>query len=370
MKEWLKNKLKGDTVIWFIIFSLSTISILLVYSATSSLAYRKLRGNTEYYLFKHASIIIINILIIWCVHRMSYKIYAKISKILIWISAILLLFTWFKGAMINSASRWILIPILGNTSFQPSDLAQFSIIIYLATVLSKKPQTYETIKQTFIWCAVICGLIALTNLSTAITLFITCLLIMYIGMVKLRYLFTFLAIGILAGLTSLLLGQRGKTALSRIKAFSQKEIPFQIEQSYIAIAEGGLYGKGPGKSIQRNFLPHPYSDFIYAILIEEYGLLGGIFVIAMYIVFLYRVISTVNKNSTTFGALLAVGLSAIIVLQAIVNLAVNVGIAPVTGITLPFLSMGGTSMIFNGLSTGIILSISRAKKPNNTKVVS
>ena len=210
-----------------------------------------------------------------------------------------------------------------------------------------------------VWCGAICGLIALTNLSGALLLFVTCMLLMYLGRLPLRYLALLSLLGLLAGGVAIYAGQRGGTALSRLKNFVQVDLPFQTEQAYIAIATGGLYGKGPGNSQQRNFLPHPYSDFIYAILVEEYGLIGGVAVVLLYLTLLYRGIRYVSPSHRTYGGLLAAGLSFSLVLQAFVNMGVAVGLGPVTGLPLPFVSMGGTSLLFTGIALGIILSVSR-----------
>jgi cell division protein FtsW len=251
-----------------------------------------------------------------------------------------------------------------NQTFQPSDLAKLALISYLASMLSKKQQFLDDWKATLLpmlgWTVFICGLIAMTNTSTAVLLFATCLLLMFIGRVPIKYLAIVVLIGVVVGGTGLALGQRMDTAISRVQDFMDpNEVPFQLEQSYIAIATGGLVGKGPGNSDQRDILPHPYSDFIYAIILEEYGLLGGVFVLFLYLALLYRGLVTVNKSDGAFAGLLSAGLSFSLVLQGMVNMAVAVGLGPITGLPLPLLSMGGTSLIFTGISIGIILSVSR-----------
>lgn len=364
MENWINKHIKGDIVIWGIVIILSVISTLAVYSATSSLAYRQMQGNTEYYLIKHLFLIIMSIGAMWLAHNLDYRYYKGLSKIGLWISVPLLLFTWRHGSSINEASRWITIPII-NKTFQPSDLAQFTLITYIANILAKKQDKIENFYETFIpiasWSIVVCGLIALTNLSTAILIFGTCLVLMYIGRIPVKYILTFILVGLIAVIIALSIGQRGRTAISRIKTFVGGDLSFQTEQSYIAIASGGLYGKGPGKSVQRNFLPHPYSDFIYAVLIEEYGLLGAAFVLLLYLLLLYRGITIVNQTKNIFGSLMAIGLSLLMVMQAMINMAVAVGLIPVTGLTLPFLSMGGTSLLFTGITIGSIISISRGE---------
>jgi cell division protein FtsW len=200
------------------------------------------------------------------------------------------------------------------------------------------------------------------NISTGLLLFLTCMLLMFIGRVPMKYIMMLILVGGIAGSVALAVGQRMGTAVGRIERFLDKsETPFQLEQSYIAIATGDIFGKGPGKSDQRNFLPLPYSDFIYAIIIEEYGLVGGLTVIFLYLAFLYRGMIAVSRSLGAFGGLLSAGLSFSLVIQAMVNMGVAVGLGPITGLPLPLLSMGGTSLIFTGISIGIILSVSRTE---------
>ena len=363
LRAWLQHNLKGDPVIWGIVLLLSTLSILAVYSSASSLAYRQMQGNTEYYLLKHSLLILAGLVAMWVAHKIDYRYYAGVSKLALWLSVPLLLLTWRYGLTLNEASRWLTIPVI-NKTFQPSDLAQFALIASLANMLAKR-QHYvglardEKLMPMLIWCGAICGLIALTNFSAALLLFLTCLLLMYIGNVPIRYLATLLLVGLLSGGIAMHMGQRGSTALQRLKVFAHEGIPFQTEQAYIAIATGGLYGKGPGNSHQRNFLPHPYSDFIYAILVEEYGFVGGIAVVLLYIGLLYRGIRNVARSNRAYGGLLSAGLSFSLVIQALVNMGVAAGLGPVTGLPLPFISMGGTSLLFTGVSLGVILSVSR-----------
>jgi cell division protein FtsW len=362
MINWIQENIKGDKWIWGIALTLSSISLLSVYSATGSLAYQKMGGNTEYYLFKHFLLIILSFTAMWFAHKLDYKYYSKISEIAMYISVPLLLFTFQYGLNINEASRWINIPII-NQAFQPSDLAKLSLIIYLSSILSKNQYDLDNIKsliKPFFWIGVICLFIALTNLSTSIILGLTSILIMFIARVKFKYLFILVMCISFAASIALITGQRGRTAITRTEDFIyKKNIPFQLEQAYIAVSTGGLFGKGPGKSNQKNFLPQSYSDFIYAIIIEEYGLFGGLAVLFLYLVLLYRGLHIFLKSERPFGGLLSAGLSFFLVIQAITNMCVVVGLLPVTGITLPLISMGGTSQLFTGITLGIILSISR-----------
>lgn len=365
MKEWADKHIQGDPVIWFIVFALSVLSILVVYSATGTLAYNNMEGNTEHYLFKHTALVMFSLFAMWVAHKIDYRYYAKLSRLTLWLSVPLLFITWKFGLNINEASRWITIPLI-NQAFQPSDLAQFALIVTLAAMLAKKQDKIEDLKDSLIpmllWIGVICGLIAMTNLSSALLIFTTCMVVMFIGRVPVKFIVMLVAIGILSGGIALTLGQRGETAKSRVMSFfSSDEIPFQAEQAYIAIASGGITGVGPGKSQQRNFLPHPYSDFIYAIIVEEYGMIGGVIVLFLYLALLYRGTKVAVLSERTYGGLLSAGLSFALVMQAMVNMGVAVGLGPITGLTLPLVSMGGTSQLFTGVALGIILSVSRGE---------
>jgi cell division protein FtsW len=365
LKAWSSRNLQGDPVIWAIIFAFSMISIAVVYSAIGSLAYKKMAGNTEYYLVKHTMLVLVSLALMWLAHKIDYRYYSRISQFALWISVPLLIYTYFKGVSMNEASRWISIPIIGQT-FQPSDFAKLALITNLASMLAKRQNNINDFKESFIpillWSAVICGLIALANFSTAVILFSTCMLLMFIGRVPMKYLVMLILVGSMAGGLGLMLGQRLQTTINRFESFfDSKEIPFQAEQSYIAIATGGVIGKGPGKSDQRNFLPHSYSDFIYAIILEEYGLIGGVSVLFLYLALLYRGVVTTARSDRPFGGLLSAGLTFSLVLQAMINMGVAVGLGPITGQPLPLLSMGGTSLLFTGISLGIILSVSRGE---------
>lgn len=364
LRQWAYDNLKGDPVIWFIVFVLSMFSILVVYSATGSLAYKMMGGDTEYYLFKHTVLTLLSLGVMWLAHRLDYRYYSKLSKLAMIVSVPLLLYTWIFGTNINEASRWITIPLI-NQAFQPSDLAKLALIVALASMLAKRQQNIEDFQRAvipmLIWIGVICGLIAMTNFSTAILLFGTCMLILFIGRVPVKYLAMLMVIGAMAGGVAAVVGQRGSTAMSRIENYIKGDTPFQAKQAYVAIASGGLLGKGPGQSEQRNYLPHPYSDFVYAIILEEYGLVGGMGILLLYLALLYRGMIAAANSERTYGGLLSAGLSFALVMQALVNMGVAVGLGPVTGLTLPLISMGGTSQLFTGLALGIILSVSRGE---------
>ncbi|WP_299251146.1 FtsW/RodA/SpoVE family cell cycle protein [uncultured Cytophaga sp.] len=368
---WLKENLKGDPFIWAIIMFLSLISVAVVYSASSSLAFQKKDGDTLYYLIKHGGLIIGSLILVWLAHKVDYKYYSRLSRFALIISVPILVFTFIMGGELNGASRWLVIPII-NQSFQPSDLAKLALIANLASMLAKRQANIENFKESFIpivlWCGLICGLIALSNLSTALILFSTCLLLMFIGRVPLKYLVMLVLVGAIFGTIALKVGQRLETAISRIEHFfdDSGEVPYQAEQAFIAIWNGGLFGRGPGNSDLKYFLPQSSSDFIYAIIIEEYGLIGGLFVLFLYLALLYRGMKTVVNSERAYGGLLSAGLAFSLVGQAMINMGVAVGLGPITGQPLPLLSMGGTSLLFTGLSLGIILSVSRGDISEST----
>ncbi|GMQ26326.1 FtsW/RodA/SpoVE family cell cycle protein [Algoriphagus sp. oki45] len=367
LKAWIDEHFKGDPIIWAIVILLSLFSILVVYSATGTLAYKTAGGNTELYLFRHSFLVFLSLFVMWLAHKIPYRKYALYARLFMYLSIPLLLFTYLFGSNINEANRWLTIPVI-NQAFQPSDLAKLSLIAALAAMLATKQRNIKDFAGTFLpimlSIGLICGLIGLANMSTAILLLITCLLIMFIGRVPVKFIGLVVLIGVIGLGGAVLFGQRGDTFLSRIEDFRESrvddsKIPFQAEQSYIAIATGGVTGKGPGNSEQRNSLPHPYSDFIYAIIIEEYGLIGGAAVLFLYLALLYRGMRIVVNSNKAFGGLLSAGLSFALVIQALVNMAVAVGLGPITGLPLPLLSMGGTSLVFTGTALGIILSVSR-----------
>ncbi len=364
------DRTQGDKYIWLTVLFFTLISMLAVYSSTGSLAFKYQGGNTEYYLFKHFGIFMLGIAMMYGAHKVNYKYYSRVAQLLLFISIPLLIFTLFFGVDINNAKRWITVPVI-NMSFQTSDLAKLALIMYMARILSKKQDNIKDFKSGFLPVMIppiiVCGLIAPSNLSTAAILFATCLLLMFIGRVKMRYILIMMGSGVAVLTLIILLAKftpflhaRYLTWESRIENFRHDaKGSYQVQQAKIAIANGRLMGVGPGNSTQQNFLPSPYSDFIYAIIIEEYGLIGGVAVILLYLFFLLRCIKIFTKSPGAFGAFLAVGLSFALVVQAMINMAVAVNLLPVTGVTLPLISMGGTSLWFMGLAVGIILSVSK-----------
>jgi cell division protein FtsW len=369
IKTWADQNLQGDRVIWAVVFALSLISILVVYSSIGTLAYKRAE-SPESFLIKHTLTVFIGVAAMWFAHRVDYRYYSKLSKLGLWISIPLLIYTRTHGVTINEAARWIQVPIFG--SFQPSDFASLALIVNIASMMSKRQQNIDDLKDTLFpilfWCGTICALIGLTNVSTAVLLFCTCMLLMFIGRVPVRYLAMLVFVGLLAGAVAVRFGDRWETVKSRFNAFVEgKELPFQAKHGRIAVATGGIFGKGPGNSDQRNILPHPYSDFVYAIVIEEYGMVGGVIVIMLYLVLLHRGMKAAYNSDKAFAGLLSAGLSFDLVCQALVNMGVVVGLGPITGQPLPLISMGGTSMVFTGLAVGIILSVSRGERDQEWK---
>ncbi len=383
----LVSKTKGDRVIWGIVVILTLVSLLVVYSSTGSLAY-KYSKSTESYLFKQFAFIILGVLVIYFAHRVNYTIYSRVAKLLFLISIPLLIYTYFFGTKLNEGSRWIMLPVI-NMTFQTSDMAKLALFMYLSRQLSRKQNVIKDFKQGFlpviIPVAIICLLIAPANLSTAMLIAGTSFMLMFIGRVNTKHILLTIGIAVVPIILLLTIAVkyydetahkakdlpavfsvgRIPTWVGRIQTFiysnkeDENEKLYQINQAKIAIANGGWLGKGPGNSQQRNFLPHSYSDFIYAIIIEEYGLIGAGFMVFIYLLFLYRCIRLYRKCPFAFGAFLALALSFTLVIQAIANMGVAVGAFPNTGVTLPLVSMGGSSFLFTCLSIGIILSVAR-----------
>lgn len=373
MNQLLKRT-KGDQVIWAVVVVLSFISLLAVYSSTGSLAYR-MDKNSNYYLIKQLLVLALGLVIIYYIHKINYTKFAKIAVLLYIISLPLLIYTLFFGTTLNEGSRWIRLPVI-NVTFQTSDLAKLALFMFLARVLSIKQDVIKDLRKGFIPVLIpvllTCALIAPANLSTALMLGFTCCILFFIGRVQVKHIMLLAVAGIIGvvvlfGLSKAFHFGRAATWEQRIQDFAgssdekgkKKEDVYQVQQAKIAIANGGITGRGPGRSLQRNFLPHPYSDFIYSIIIEEYGLIGGAALIFLYLLFLWRSILIFRRCPFAFGAFLAVGLSITLVFQAMLNMAVNVHLVPVTGLTLPLVSMGGSSIWFTSIAIGVILSVSR-----------
>lgn len=367
--ERVFSKLKGDRWLWIIIIVLSVWSLLAVYSSVGTLAYKEGKG-TEVYLIKHTLLIVGGFALMYFSHKLDYHWYAGISRILMVITIPLLLYTLFFGSTINDANRWVKIPGI-NLTFQTSDLAKLALITFLARMLTRKQENIKDVKKAFIpimgSVCVIFVLIAPANLSTALMLFGVSILLLLVGRVSFKQIMLVCSgVAVLLFLV-VMLGPRRETYVSRVKTHMgwqteevNRDKSYQADHAKIAIASGGLLGKGPGNSTQRNVLPHPYSDFIFAIIIEEYGTMGGVVLLTLYVVMMFRCIRIVTQSPKAFGALLAAGLGFSLTLQALGNMAVAVGLGPVTGIPLPLVSMGGTSILFTSIAFGIILSVSRS----------
>ncbi len=390
----LLSKTKGDKVIWALVVLLALISLLAVYSATGSLAYKNYKGNTEVYLFKQVAFIVFGILVVYFAHLVNYTIYSKVAQILFLLSIPLLAYTLFFGVRMNEGSRWIRLPII-NLTMQTSDLAKLALFMYLARLLSKKQNVIKDFKKGFLPVvapvAITCMLIAPANLSTALLLGASCMLLLFIGRARTKHLLLVIGaamIPIILLISAAIIKHnsgnneeeittaatakksgglfgRVDTWIGRVENFiyggkdADADDMYQVNQAKIAISKGGLLGVGPGNSTTRDYLPQAYNDFIFAIIIEEYGLVGGAFIVFIYVVFLYRCIRIFKRCPYAFGAFLALGLSFTLAIQAVANMAVTVNLFPVTGVTLPLVSMGGTSFIFTCLSIGIILSVAR-----------
>ncbi|MBI1266943.1 MAG: cell division protein FtsW [Cryomorphaceae bacterium] len=366
------NKIQGDKVIWMVTFLLSILSLLAVYSAISTLAF-KAGGNSLGFLFKHLSMFGIGFLVMFVVHKINFKYFSRASQILIYAAAALLVLTLVFGSNINDAKRWITIPVIG-LSFQTSDLAKIVLITFLARQLNHyrtKLHEFNTgILPILAAPVVICGLILPANFSTAAMLFAVCFLMMFIGGVSIRHLFQIAGLGVAGLVAVFLVGKavpdsfpRLDTWIHRIENFTEPnaEGNYQSDLAQVAIYRGGVIPSGPGSGSSRNYLPHPYSDMIYAFIIEEYGaIFGGLGVLFLYLILLYRSIRTATRCPKHFGGLLALGLSFLLVMQAIINMAVAVKLFPTTGQPLPLVSMGGTSIVFTCLAIGMILSVSRS----------
>jgi len=386
----LLSKTRGDKVIWALVILLALMSLLAVYSATGSLAYKNYKGNTEIYLFKQVAFIIVGVLVVYFAHLVNYTVYARVATILFLLCIPLLIYTLFFGVRMNEGSRWIRLPLI-NMTMQTSDLAKLALFMYLARLLSRKQDVIKDFKKGFLPVmapvAITCMLIAPANLSTALLLGASCMMLLFIGRARTKHILLVAGVALIpimfliiaavtrhksgeqetAAVTKSSSGLFGRvdTWIGRVENFiyggkeANDDDMYQVNQAKMAIAKGGLLGVGPGHSTMRDYLPQAYNDFIFAIIIEEYGFAGGMFIVFVYLVFLYRCIRIFKRCPYAFGAFLALGLSFTLAIQAIANMAVTVNLFPVTGVTLPLVSMGGSSFIFTCLAIGIILSVAR-----------
>ncbi|OYU95831.1 MAG: cell division protein FtsW [Bacteroidetes bacterium B1(2017)] len=370
---------------WGIIVMLSIWGLFAVYSSTGALAYQKQSGRAEVYLVQQFAFLFIGFFIMLITHAVHYKYYLKLSRIILYGSYVLLVLTMAFGSSYNDAARWLRIPFIGIT-FQTSDIAKVALILYVARELALRQDDIKDFKKGFApiisHVAITCLLIAPANLSTALVLFSTCMVIMFIGRVSVKHII-YVGAPTLAVLTIAIIIAfntpdkylknfgRALTWKHRIENFNKpSDDPndsYQNDHAKIAIANGGVTGVGPGGSTERNFLPQAYSDFIFAIITEEYGMIGAFAMMFLYLLFMYRAFRIVFKSPKAFGALLAVGLSFALVIQAILNMAIAVNLVPNTGLTLPLVSKGGTSIIITSFAFGLIMSVSRyveTEEPN------
>nr|WP_321453054.1 putative peptidoglycan glycosyltransferase FtsW [uncultured Carboxylicivirga sp.] len=385
MNETIRKYIQGDRIIWFVIIALSIFSSLVVYSATGNLAYKHHDGNAIYYLFRHAKFLMVGIGIIVAVHHLHYKWFARFASVFLYFSEALLLITLLTGVSLNQASRWLTVPVVG-ISFQPSELAKLALMIFIAKVLAQHQQDDTNadgaFKPIMIHVGIVCGLIFKEDFSTAGLIGATALLVMFIGRVSLKYILGTVG-AVLIFVTFIIFSSeyvpflhRASTWKARIMRHMEEDnepgggtADYQAERSKMAIATGGFFGKGPGNSHQRYFLPHPYSDFVYAIITEEFGIFGALLVMLAYLILLFRSGVIVRASTRTFPAFLVIGLATLLSVQAFINMGVAVGVFPVTGQPLPLVSMGGTSTLFTCLALGAILSVSRYNMKERSALV-
>jgi cell division protein FtsW len=364
--------LKGDKVIWIMTFILALLSLVSVYSFTSILAAQNDDVSTEKYLFKHAIMLVSGFVLMYYVHQIKFTAFSKISKLGIWVAVILLLVTLVAGVSTNQAGRWLLIPVI-NQKFQPSDFARVILIIYVARLLAinqDKIRDFKTgVLPILIPVVLVCGLILPENFSTAALLFGLCLLMMFFGRVPFKYLLAIVGGAVAVFALMVLLASAYPKLLPRLDTWTSRMTgygsgdpakEYQQNNAQTAIYDGGILGKGPGNGQQKTILPQAYADFIYAAFIEEFGSIGGLLLLLLYLIFLYRTIRIASRCEKIFGTLMVVGLGLNILFQAYVNMAVSTKLVPVTGQNMPLLSMGGTSTWFTCIAIGIILSVARS----------
>ncbi len=380
----LLKHIKGDKTIWAVVALLALFSFMPVYSTSTNLVYVVGKGSTVGYLVKHIVLLLMGFAIIYLVHKIPYRYFSGSSVLLLPVVVFLLIYTLLQGTTIGgaNASRWIQIPFVG-IGFQTSTLAGLVLMVYVARYLAKNKDAKIVFKESLwqLWLPVglILALILPANFSTTAILFFMVLVLVFIGNYPIKYIGYIIGVGLVA-LTLFVLvvkafpgamPNRINTWQNRIENFSQKNDveQYQVEKAKIAIATGSLIGKGPGKSVQKNFLPQSSSDFIYAIIVEEYGLVGAILVVFVYFLLLFRIVITVRKANTVFGSLLVIGVGFPIVFQAGINMAVATNLLPVTGQTLPLISSGGTSIWMTCFALGMILSVSASKKETEKSIL-
>ncbi|TCI91468.1 FtsW/RodA/SpoVE family cell cycle protein [Tenacibaculum sp. M341] len=383
MKDILKH-IKGDRAIWAIVAILAILSFMPVYSASTNLVYVVGNGSTTGHLIKHIALLIMGFGILYGVHKIPYRYFSGGSVLMLPIIVLLLIVTLSQGTTIGgaNASRWIRIPFVG-VGFQTSTLASLVLLVYVARYLAKNKEKEIVFKESLfqLWLPVgfVLMLILPANFSTTAIVFSMIVLLVFIGGYPLKYIANVLGMGIVAlGLFVLvvkafpgLMKNRVDTWEKRIESFysGDKKENYQVEKAKIAIATGGLIGKGAGKSVQKNFLPQSSSDFIYAIIVEEFGLIGALFVIFIYFLLLFRILVVAKNATTIFATLLVVGVGLPIIFQAMINMAVATSLFPVTGQTLPLISSGGTSIWMTCFALGMILSVSASKNETEESIL-
>lgn len=377
------QKVKGDKTIWAIIGVLAIFSFLPVYSASTNLVYVAGKGTTLGYLLKHAILLVLGFVIIYATHKVPYRYFSGLSVLMIPIVIGLLIFTLTQGTVINgaNASRWIYIPIVG-IGFQTSTLAAVVLMMYVSRYLARSKDTEIIFKESFfyLWLpvAIVLLLILPANFSTTAITFAMVLLLTFLGGYPVKYILMIIGVGVVSLALFILMAKafpdtmknsRIATWSSRIENFASgnSEDNYQAEKAKVAIASGEIYGKGPGKSVQKNFLPQSSSDFIYAIIGEEFGLIGAVLIILLYLGLLFRIVIIATKTETIFGTLLVLGVGFPIIFQALINMAVAVGLFPVTGQPLPLISTGGTSIWMTCFAIGIVLSVSATNGKSEIK---
>ena len=367
-------ELRGDRVLWAIIVLLSLISMVAVYSAVANLAYRNSGGAVNGYIFKHGVILGFGLIIVYVGHLLAYTKYSRWAPSMLIIAVVLLVATLLFGNDINGARRWLTIPGI-NLTFQSSDFAKLALILFVARAIGSKQDVIKDFREAFMPIILpvlgICLLIALSDLSSAIMLFVICILMMVVGRVAMQYIVMLILLGISVFSMLVMIGGRFPELVPRAATWEKRiETYFnpaaakvddrrQISGAMVAIANGGIVGVGPGNSTQRHTLYSAQSDFIYSIIVEEYGAIGGILLISIYLLLFFRVIRLVTRSSKAFGAMVAFGIGLSLLLQAFLNIAVNLDLLPVTGLTLPLVSMGGTSLLFTCIALGILMSVSK-----------
>jgi len=370
----IATELRGDRVMWAIIVILSLISMVAVYSAVANLAYRNSDGVVSSYIIKHAVILAFGLVVIYIGHLLAYTKYSRWAPVMLLLSIVLLLLTQGFGTEINGARRWLTIPYI-NQTFQTSDFAKLALIVFVARSIGSKQEVIKDFREAFVPIILpvlgVCLLISLSDLSSSIMLFLICILMMVVGRVALQYIVMLILLGISVFSLLYMVGSKYPELVPRAATWEKRVETYfnpaaakvddrrQITGAMIAIANGGVIGVGPGNSTQRHTLYSAQSDFIYSIIVEEYGAVGGTVLIGIYLLLFFRVIRLVTKSSKAFGAMVAFGIGLSILLQAFLNIAVNLDLLPVTGLTLPLVSMGGTSTLFTCISLGILMSVSK-----------